>query len=347
MRLGLARVFACACCAAALSPSPVRVFDRVFAADGLARLVTLARALDERERFHFAYGAPRTRLERALQSVLDELDGAAPPRARAARAGAGRGQRAFVEYWSRRRWMNLDAHRDIDELRLHDDRGARAPRPARYPRAGHVLYVDCEGPGPTCLFEDDAPAWWPRPTEARLAARDAPPTFKALHVVPARSNRVLVFDGTMMHGVPRPADVYINAAGAEGADAPVPSVRRHVVLFNVWDEAPPQRVPLADSERGGVDTDAEGVECACAPRARWGEAAPLEVPRGGEGKRSLKAALLGDSVRRGYAAEAITAAASSDVADAFSERSAPTVVQLDQGLNMALRAAHTLSKIMA
>ena len=180
-----------------------------------------------------------------------------------------------------------------------------------------------------------------------LAARDAPPTFKALHVVPARSNRVLVFDGTMMHGVPRPADVYINAAGAEGADAPVPSVRRHVVLFNVWDEAPPQRVPLADSERGGVDTDAEGVECACAPRARWGEAAPLEVPRGGEGKRSLKAALLGDSVRRGYAAEAITAAASSDVADAFSERSAPTVVQLDQGLNMALRAAHTLSKIMA
>ena len=133
-----------------------------------------------------------------------------------------------------------------------------------------MLYVDCEGPGPTCLFEDDAPAWWPRPTEARLAARDAPPTFKALHVVPARSNRVLVFDGTMMHGVPRPADVYINAAGAEGADAPVPSVRRHVILFNVWDEAPPQRVPLADSERGGVDTDAEGVECACAPRGGYG-----------------------------------------------------------------------------
>ena len=157
----------------------------------------------------FRRGFPNSTLEHSLDALLSELGDESP----------------FVEWWARDEWINLDAHRDIDELL------ARQGGPHRTPNHGHVLYLAvgaavAEQGGPTVL--------WPHAkvgsdnaggggvggggdngggdTRAGVAAfSDAlKAATTAMIVVPARPSRLLRFSGDIMHSVPRPPLSYID-----------------------------------------------------------------------------------------------------------------------------------------
>jgi hypothetical protein len=62
---------------------------------------------------------PRTAVEAAIESILEKLGDESP----------------YVEYWWRDSWLNLEAHKDIDELLYRNE-----PGNIKYPNHGHVLY---------------------------------------------------------------------------------------------------------------------------------------------------------------------------------------------------------------
>ena len=189
----------------------------------------------------------------------------------------------------------------------------------RYPRNGHVLYLEvgeCVA-GPTCVWQQRDEAEGP---DAR---------FGALTTVPAVAGRCLRFDGELQHAVPRPADVWLSSfvvnqpstppeafvrssairtrachacsdACNEACTAHVhyPRQVRSVVLFNTWAE---QDAPPLDVHREPADavtalevTDPERVRCR--ERHEWEEAATAQL-EGGERTR-MKLWLLGDETRR-------------------------------------------------
>ena len=142
----------------------------------------------------------------------------------------------FVELWRREDWMNLDAHRDVDEVlaRRTDDSYA-----LRCPTHAHVLYIQVgqEVQGPTCLWLESAP------TE--------PVQIDTLVTVPARSGRLLRFPGDAIHSVPRPPLCYLDPEEG-GTNLEIfsrrrnelessPELRRSVLLFNTW-RTPPAEV---------------------------------------------------------------------------------------------------------
>jgi hypothetical protein len=58
----------------------------------------------------------------------------------------------YVEYWWREEWIDLEAHKDVDEVLAREE-----PGNLRYPCHGHVLYLDvgrlvC---GPTVLLTEN------------------------------------------------------------------------------------------------------------------------------------------------------------------------------------------------
>ena len=117
-----------------------------------------------------------------------------------------------------------------------------------------------------------------------------------LTVVPAVAGRVLSFDGTLLHGVPRPACQYLGATdSAAGA-----TKLRHVLIINSWTDFAPDdddsddygeadedshetlawETPADDDEdeTGSVRTSA-----GCKPRTLWRDAPLRAQTEGGEG----------------------------------------------------------------
>lgn len=232
-------VFALLSGAAALAP--ISVYDNVFSSADL-------HALDnEGTTGHrcYARGQEATLLETALDSVLAELGDDAP----------------FVEYWARDVWKHLEAHADVDEAL------AKETGELRWPRHGHVLYLDvgCEVRGPTCVFAEDA-----------------------LVSVPAVAGRVLRFDGHLVHAVPEPFDVWFRSFSKRSPASK--ERRRSVVLFNTWTE-PPLGVPLNDA------ADADGAPAMAQPREAWTEATIREVIDADD-RVAGKLPRLGDPTRR-------------------------------------------------
>ena len=160
----------------------VRVYDGVLAtADRrkLAEAPLVRWAVYDR----FAGSGPRNAHERGIESLLNAL---------------GDGSR-WVEYWGRARWDAIPAHFDCDEAGPLRKGGGEA----RTPTNAHVLYLaKAEGvAAPTVL--------WAK------GGVEGGPSRSELVVVPAVEGRLLRFDGSWVHGVPRPAREYLGENDAD------------------------------------------------------------------------------------------------------------------------------------
>jgi hypothetical protein len=162
-----------------MAQQPVTVRDGVFSSVSCAALRNFSDAsyrLDSGLRHYFLRGPeyrPVNPVEAAIDSFLAEIGDDAPA----------------VEYWRRATWAHVAPHRDIDELVVR--RGQ-----FRYPINGHVLYTAVGGAvlGPTALLWED---------DDRHAH---------LTTVPAVQGRVVRFNGTFLHAVPRPHDVRVRVS---------------------------------------------------------------------------------------------------------------------------------------
>jgi hypothetical protein len=177
-------------------------------------------------------GSPRTAVEQAIESVLKSLGDVNP----------------LVEYWWREEWMSLELHRDIDEKR-----GQLQPEvPLIVPKNAHVLYLNCGVGvrGPTIVVHDKeqrADAQGKLIPEAPEAKQQQP--FEKISLVPAVAGRLLRFDGSLLHAVPRPALAYMDEEEGgsnhelwtrrrprDDSDPELTEYRRSVLLFNTWRE---------------------------------------------------------------------------------------------------------------
>lgn len=247
----------------------LEVVDGVFSAAACALLHACSAADYDRgglqpagrSHHYFSRGAPTNQLELALDSYL----GAAADRA------------PYVEYWTRQRWMHIGAHADIDEWRPKSAPDACV----RYPASAHVLYLDvgrCVR-GPTCVWEGD----------------DASPFAGGMVVVPAVTGRVLRFEGSLQHAVPRPADVWLDANPVRECGSQEDFIRS-VVLFNTWEE-PPHGI----GQRNDVDDRRVPSPklVRCMPRAAWRKIAPAMPPAArAQDAGVMRLQLLGDTARR-------------------------------------------------
>jgi hypothetical protein len=205
---------------------------------------------------------PLTPLEHAIDSALVELDDTSK----------------LVEYWSRDEYMNIDAHADIDEVQLEEERTLRCPKVA------HVLYLQVQTGlrGPTCVFPDKKKGWGIDIDDDAIGVD--------LVTVPAFQGRILRFPGSAMHAVPRPAnrwllsreeeralrdqeeEEFLDESSLEEEDDDDwdedddgdedEDIERSVLLFNTWpDDEPPPKGVNGDYATGalpdGIELDEE------------------------------------------------------------------------------------------
>ena len=166
-----------------------------------------------------------TPLEKAVDTILNSLNDTSP----------------IVEYWSRSCYINIDAHADIDENTLKEDGVLRCPRNA------HVLYLNIANSGnqvgsteddrrkrmgPTVVFPERKVAWgsvtriqsmgggkeyvvdvenyWDENTKQQYhLASDIAERKEEMAIVPAKTGRLLRFDGRAFHAVPKPPHRYV------------------------------------------------------------------------------------------------------------------------------------------
>lgn len=195
---------------------------------------------------------------------------------------------AYVEYWSRSFWISHVLHRDVDEYL------ASSKDQIRYPRNGHVLYIDYDmgvTGGHTVVLEDD------NDTNITSQIRGK----RNLYIIPPKPGRLLRFSGHMLHGVPRPALEYVlgdqtsaqlldscwprlqpHDCDGYGDDTPM---RRFVILFNTWDNHP----TCSSESQEGSDSGGGRVgywsltrnmtgRRACSPRRQWIESDMRGIP---------------------------------------------------------------------
>jgi hypothetical protein len=231
----------------------------------------------------------------------------------------------YVEYWTRQEWRSIEAHADVDEFlaKQQDGVGVEAS-PFRYPDHGHVLYlqVGTNVRGPTCVFPDRKSGGdLLRPTENVSNHHDVP-----VVTVPAVPGRVLRFDGSYLHAVPRPADLWL-LKFTRGAPVYSPEEEwgRSVILFNTWGDKPPQDVPLDRAQ----PTKVAGNETYCAERDKWTEVfsfqhasdAEQTCTQEEEKPLSAKVWLLGNERRRDYAMRTLKLAAPESLRTLLTEES--------------------------
>ena len=231
------------------------VFDGVFGASACQALHTACQSRGLGHALYERDRRPTSALESAMESYLVELGDEAP----------------FVEYWSRQEWRHIEAHADVDE-RLAADGGK-----LRFPDHGHVAYLHV-GPkvrGPTCVWEPAGGAQF----------------GGAMTAVPARAGRVLRFEGSLQHAVPKPADVWL-APFVISQSGTADDFVRSVVLFNTWTERP------FGVEAEPSATDADPSTVAAAPRAEWTPAKMQQAHHDLQRPARMKLWLLGDEKRR-------------------------------------------------
>ena len=202
--------------------------------------------------------------QRAIESILAALGDGADTRTRA------------VEYWSKDTWQTMEAHRDVDE-EASIAGGAAA---ARFPSRVVLIYgaIKAGLRAPTVL-------WCPGAADGAGGG--------ALLAVPAVGGRMLVFEGSLLHAAPSPAELLGDEAGeeseVEGVDEGVEEgeeaeeegeeveeeLERCVTVLNLWEDHAPALLGDDDEpgegrggEAGGGVEDS-GEEMSCAPRCEW------------------------------------------------------------------------------
>lgn len=292
----------------------LRVFDGVFSNASTTRLCAYVK-----HRFREADGHTLFRrndasnpIERAIDSFLTDLSDDAP----------------LVEYWRRATWEHVPFHRDLDEM---------APDGSyHHPRHGHVLYLDI---GSLVLA----------PTT--LVWRDVAEGGGVLATVPPVRGRVLRFNGSVLHGVPRPHDAWLldhdgtaQRAG-DSQQSRVKDFRRDVLLFNTWGEGVLGEATLEllhqPSDPGG---DSAQPLLAPEPIAKWHEHMPHRLPsrpanaiqNHGHAIKSpprlrLRAEVMGNCVRRGCDERNLHFSTTADASTAFAERMTAMMLPIDGG----------------
>jgi hypothetical protein len=209
---------------------------------------------------------PKSPLEHALVSILDELNDASP----------------YVEYWCRQEWRHIEAHADVDEFLAKSGESN-----FRYPTHGHVLYLQMgtQVKGPTCIFEKCS-------SGGDLVTR----TDVSLVTVPAVEGRLLRFPGDALHAVPRPTDVWLLPFVQGSPDFNPSQFERSVILFNTWQD-PPLGVPQLEENQHKCLSD----ESTVIPRNDWIDVPCIEGTVGtGDALQRTKIWLLGDLPRRNH-----------------------------------------------
>jgi hypothetical protein len=213
-----------------LSSTNVNVYDNIFDADACLLLHDLA--VDHCNRCEAGSIFVRTPdtidglnpLEKAVDSILNELNDTSP----------------IVEYWSRSCYINIDAHADIDENTLKQDGILRCPKNA------HVLYMQVANSGnkvgtsdderskrmgPTVVFPQRKVAWgsttqipsitggeeyvvdvendWDEDVDSNQQYNKEDSKEDDMVIVPAKTGRLLRFDGRAFHAVPKPPHRYV------------------------------------------------------------------------------------------------------------------------------------------
>ena len=318
---------------------PPAVYDNVFSPSARLYLHTAASIGSLGDEQHTVFDRalpPRTVLETALNSVLEELGDDSP----------------HVEYWWRDSWEMVDAHADVDEYGF-EDHGKLC-----YPEHAHVLYL-AVGPsveGPTAVWE---------PVEG--STNSGADAFGSLTIVPARQGRLLRFEGDCMHAVPRPADVWLEhrfdvpdgtdmwlssadlPAEVEAEAGPPPAAHdltRSVVLFNTWSYAPfevdtaPATDPLEVVKEFAADFGGDAVgdvvailsspDAQCQPVDQWRRTFPQVVAADSAAdtavaeRTRLRVRLMGKTERHAHAEDSIELPAPAGLRDALVESSAVT-----------------------
>ena len=271
--------------------SAVRVWDAV-----LKDASPIAATLEQMGSCHYLFNraamtpqSARNSIEAMLHGLLSDLGDTSP----------------YVECWCRDDWMNLDAHRDVDEfLARRQDESFEL----RCPIHAHVLYLDVGArvQGPTCLFlEGNGSSSGLVKPETRI---------QQLVAVPARSGRLLRFPGDVVHAVPRPALCYLDPEeGGSNLEMHMrvrneiehfPDLRRSVLLFNTWAEPPIDVDAFKPSLQGSSSGSSSGVYLT---RLRDWREVPVqaleEIVSAEQPSVRLKVGVLGDRRRR-FASEA-------------------------------------------
>jgi hypothetical protein len=261
--MGLAAlvVWSLVCVGHSLHPKIPRIWDGVLDAQ---RASLLSNSLQALSGSHFIYDRNSERrniVEETLDDILQKLSDESP----------------VVEYWTRADWITLDCHRDVDEVL------AKREGKLVCPKHGHVLYCDVgnEVVAPTCLF-----------LENEL------PSIDRLVTCPAKTFRLLRFDGATAHSSPRPPlsmldpeeggsnlEIFSRVRGEVEA---FPERRRRVLLFNTWSHSP------KDVSRAELEDKEPSVTL---PFSSWRPVEPVELSETGKTIR-LKVGLLGDGRRR-------------------------------------------------
>ena len=323
----------CASGFSAASPS-IQVFDNVLDKDTATALHEAAKVVGLGHRV-FARplkpGGVYNAIERALDSILLEMDG-----------GGNDEDTTYVEYWARQEWRSIEAHADVDEFRAKEedasseapDFAALGPDGYRYPKFGHVLYlqVGSEVRGPTCVWPDRRSAGELLKKLDQTCESSQEADQIELLIVPAQKGRLLRFPGSAFHAVPRPHNLwFLPFVMGSAVHEPVEEYGRSVVLFNIWNEAP-KGVSLNsgnghrgdDAIRGGDD------KVQCNAKSDWKPNEIIDVGQENDETKAAKIWLLGNERRRDHPMRTIKMFAPVATEDALAETSVVSRVWISQ-----------------
>lgn len=240
----------------------------------------------------------RSPLENALDGILKQLDDDSP----------------FVEYWCRQEWRHDESHAYVDEYHAR-----KFPdEPFRFPDHGHVLYLNTgpEAGGPTCLFHDVSHGG---------QILDLPKI--QMTSVPPVEGRLLRFDGSWLHTVPRPTDLW-TLPFVQGSPDYGPAFQRSVVVFNTWGKEAPLEVCALAQNIDGSSSDVVNT------KKDWESVDIAESSSDQPLTQKTKIWLLGDTKRRQHKLRTITMASNGDeLQEALSDPSQPRTITLETGDN--------------
>lgn len=226
------------------------------------------------------------------------------------------GDRYYVEYWTRNKWILVASHADMDEA--YNEKMVLSAKKCygdtfRHPETGHILYLKVgeRVRGPTVV--------WNVTHGGDFSEKEDP---SEMIIVPAVPGRLTIFQGNKLHGVPRPADVFWTVQQDGGQHEPTDLWQRSVLLFNIW--------PVSKGKPGieisnASETSFE-INQTCKNIQDWKEmpAVPLPSDPSPSATSKFKMPLMGDPERRGTESLVAKLETQSPAREAFLEESKVT-----------------------